>query len=235
MTERTFSPRILAETDEIIAWNKPPGLLTSGKDLDDPNCAQYRAMEYTDDMVWVLHQLDRDTSGVLLLAKKKGVISEWQQIWDTWAVEKFYVALVHGRLGESPMVIDAPIRRLGRRGYTEVEVHEDGKPAKTRVCELSAAKNYSLVLARGLTGRTHQIRVHLQHVGCPLIGEERYNSIPCGFHDRHALHALAILTDHPAPLDDIEAPLPDDLRDVAGGLDVETAPLENWRDYSPVA
>lgn len=229
-----FAERIIVETDEILAWDKPPGLVTSGRDLDDPDCAQYEAMEYAGEMVWVLHQLDRHTSGVLLFAKKKRVVSEWQDIWDTWAIEKFYVALVHGRLEQSPEIIDAPIRRLDRPGYTEVAIDDEGKPAKTRVCELSAATNYSLVLARGLTGRTHQIRAHLQHVGCPLIGEERYNSIPCGYHDRPALHALAILTDEEPPLDHIEAPFPDDLREPAERLGIDLDPLERWRDFSTV-
>lgn len=234
MSEQEFSRRIIAETDEIIAWNKPPGLLTSGQNLDDPNCAQYRAIQYAGDMVWVLHQLDRDTSGVLLFAKKKKVVRQWQKIWDTWAIEKFYVALVHGRLPDSPMMIEAPIRRLGKTGYTKVAVGDGGKEATTRVVELSAATSYSLVLARGLTGRTHQIRAHLQHVGCPLIGEEKYNSIPCGYHDRHALHALAMLTDNPAPIDEIVAPFPDDLRDVARRLDLDLEPLDRWRQFTTV-
>lgn len=234
MSSNSFSERIIAETDEIIAWDKPPGLLTSGQSLKDPDCAQYEAMEYADGMVWVLHQLDRDTSGVLLFAKKKRVVSKWQKIWDSWAIEKFYMALVHGRLKESPMIIDAPIRRLGRSGYTEVSIDEEGKPAKTRVVELSAAKNYSLVLARGLTGRTHQIRVHLQHVGCPLIGEEKYNSIPCGYHDRHALHALAIATDNPPPLDLIEAPFPEDLTRVADRIDIDLSVMQRWTEFTTV-
>lgn len=237
MTDIDFSERILAETDEIIAWDKPPGVLTSGQSLEDPDCAQYDAMEYADDMVWVLHQLDRDTSGVLLFAKKKSAVQKWQDVWDSWAVEKLYVAVVHGRLPESPTVVEAPIRRMGRTGYTEVEVHEEGKPARTRICELSVGEddNYSLVLARGLTGRTHQIRVHLQHVGCPLVGEEKYNAIPCGYHDRHALHAFAVLLDHPPPLDEIVAPFPEDLREVAGRLELDVKPLERWKEFTTVA
>lgn len=229
MTDLKFQQRIIAETDGIIAWNKPTGLLTSGQDLQDPDCAQYWAMQYAGDMVWVLHQIDRDTSGVLLFAKKKKLVQRWQKRWHTSQFRKYYAALVHGQLdGDSSTIIDAPLKRMGRKGYTEVEVNDDGKEARTEVWQLSTTGNYSLVVARLHTGRTHQIRAHMQHIGCPLIGEERYNAIPCGHHDRHALHALAIVTDRAAPLDHMEAPMPDDLCRTADTLGIDLQALDGW-------
>lgn len=223
-----FEDRILVKTAEILAWNKPPGLCTTGRDLDDRRCAQYEVIEYEGAMVWALHQLDRYTSGVVLFARQKNAVSRWQALWHDGALQKYYVALVHGRLPEKHMRIDAALRRENRPGHTHVVVDPRGRAAATEIWEIDSAHNYSLVLARPLTGRTHQIRVHLQHLGCPLIGEAQYNSIPCGYHDRHALHALAITTDQPAPLHHIEAPLADDLLPVATRLDIDIDPLTQW-------
>lgn len=224
-----FAEHILVETEEMIAWNKPPALATTGRDLDDPDCAQHLAIDYVGDMVWALHQLDRDTSGVVLFSKKKSLVARWQTRWNTEAVTKYYAALVHGRLTDSPMQIEAPLRRHSRRGYTEVTVDEAGKEALTEVWAVDESDHYSLVVARAVTGRTHQIRVHLQHIGCPLVGEERYNSIPCGYHWRHALHAWMIVTDAPAPFDVIVAPVADDLEQPARRLKLDLNTLVSER------
>ena len=230
-TDIDFADRILVDTGEIIAWNKPAGLLTTGRNLDDPDCAQHLAIEYIDhNMIWALHQLDRDTSGVVLFARQKHLVKKWQDRWNTPAIEKYYALLVHGHLPESPTTIDAPLTKLGRTGYTEVAVDDDGKRAVTDCWELDRSDHYSLVVARLRTGRTHQIRAHLQHIGCPLIGEERYNSIPCGYHDRHALHALAIRTDRSPPLDLMEAPVAEDLVYPAEKLDLDLDRLRDWTE-----
>ncbi len=227
MSDESFARRILVETDDLIAWNKPPVLATTGRDLDDPNCAQYQAMQYAGEMVWALHQLDRDTSGVVLFARKKSLVASWQNRWSTAAIQKYYVALVHGRLPRSPMKVDEPLLNHNRKGYTEVTIDTAGKPAVSHFVELSAARSYSLVLARPITGRTHQLRVHLQSVDCPLIGEKRYNSIPCGHHNRHALHAMVIATDCDAPLNVIEAPLAQDLLQPSHALGIDLSILTN--------
>ena len=229
MADTEFRRRVLADAHGILAWNKPPGLCSTGRTLDDPDCAQHRAMQYADGMVWALHQLDKDTSGVVLFARKKNLVAPWQRRWNTPAVQKYYAALVHGRLPRTQTTVDAPLRRMERRGHTRMTVDDQGKPALTELWELSHSKHYSLVLARPRTGRTHQVRVHLQHIGCPLIGEERYNSIPCGYHNRHALHALAIITDQRPPLHHIEAPLADDLHRPAHRLHLDLSPLGDWR------
>ena len=179
-------------------------------------------------MVWALHQLDKNTSGVVLFARKKSAVERWQRRWADGQLQKFYIALVHGSLPTPTVHVDAPIKRLSRRGYTQVVIDDAGKAATTELKQLSSCGPYSLVLARLLTGRTHQIRAHLQHVGCPLIGEKLYNSIPCAHHDRQALHAIALTTDQPPPLARIEAPFPDDLRTVASKLGIDLAPLDDW-------
>lgn len=229
-TASNFATRILVETDRVVAWNKPAGLATTGRDLDDPDCAQHLAMQHYDRMIWAIHQLDRDTSGVVLFARRKQTVAQWQQRWNTPAVRKYYAAMVHGRPDDSPVSVEAPLKRHDRRGYTEVTVNESGKSAKTTVWTLDHSDHYSLIIARPHTGRTHQIRVHLQHIGCPLIGEERYNAIPCGYHHRHALHALALCTDRPAPLQRITAPVADDLYDPATRLGLNLDRLDDWME-----
>lgn len=230
----SFARRILVETDEILAWNKPAGLSSTGHSLDDPDCAQFLAMQYGGSMIWALHQLDRDTSGLLLFAKKKKLVGQWQKIWHGPDFQKYYVAIVHGRLPTSQIKIDAPLRRDDSEGYLRVVIDEEqGREATTLACELSASESYSMVLVRLLTGRTHQIRAHLQFIGCPLLGETLYNSIPCGHHHRHALHSLAIHTGLPSPLDAFEAPLAEDLVELASKLDIDLAPLEFWGENYP--
>ncbi len=224
-----MGPTILAQTDTIVACDKPAGLSTTGHDLDDPNCLQYRLMEHFDQPVWALHQLDRHTSGVVLFSLKKSAVHPWQSDWRE-GVDKIYVALVHGVVSQATMTIDAPIRRINDdNAYTTVAVDEGGKRAVTDVARLSTGNHYSLILARLRTGRTHQIRAHLQHAGHPLIGEKKYNQIPCAHHDRQALHALAIWTDHAPPLDELVAPLADDLKQVASRLSIPLDELNNWR------
>ena len=224
-----MQPSILARTDTIIACDKPPGLATTGFDLDDPDCLQYQLMEHLGEKVWALHQLDRFTSGVVLFSRRKSAVHTWQSDWHE-GVDKIYVALVHGVVDQAKMTIDAPIRRLDDdNNFTTVAIDPTGKSAITDVARLGTGSHYSLILARLRTGRTHQIRVHLQHAGHPLIGEKKYNQIPCAHHDRHALHAMAILTDHPPPLGEIVAPFADDLNAVAQRLSIPLDGLDSWR------
>ena len=226
-TSETFESRILACTDEVLAWNKPPGLATTGRTMEDRHCAQGWAIAHEGRTVWAIHQLDRHTSGIVLFARKKSVVGHWQRLWHQGRVKKYYLALVHGRLKSPTVTIDAPLKKSAERGRTAVAIRAEGKPAKTHVEELSSSGAYSSVMARPLTGRTHQLRVHLQSAGCPLIGERQYNSIPCGHHRRHCLHAFALICDASPPMDQIVAPFPDDLREVAERMRIDLGPLTN--------
>lgn len=184
-------------------------------------------------MAWALHQLDQDTSGLMLFATHKRLVALWQAHWSSSALQKIYVALVHGRLPRRRVLIDAPLARARRSGSRPIIISPEGRPAQTEAIELTTTGSYSLIAARLITGRTHQIRAHLEHIGTPLLGEATYNSIPCGFHPRQALHALAITSSSPLPALSLEAPLAADLLELAARLDLYTDPLQDWRTLFP--
>ena len=123
----------------------------------------------------LVHRLDRETSGCLVLAKKRSALRSLHALFREGVVEKSYLALAIGdwQLGEQ--LIDAPLLVQNRSGgERHVIVHEEGKSAQTRIRLSRTYGQYSLLQCSPLTGRTHQIRVHAQHAGHPLAGDERY-------------------------------------------------------------
>lgn len=196
---------ILIDTEELVAVNKPVGLPSTGRTTADPDSAQFKAQELLGAPLWALHQLDRDTSGVLLFVRRKSAVAEWQTRWKS--LRKRYIAAVHGAFPE-PRHIRLPIAPTKSSGLRRVEADSAGKSAYTEVRPLDVAGPYSLVECTLHTGRTHQIRVHLEAIGHPLIGEGVYTDIPCGFHPGPALHALSVISFLPPPLDEVVAPLP---------------------------
>lgn len=231
-----FARRVVAEYRGLVAWDKPAGLPSTGRTLADPECAQARAMAWAGRMVWAVHQLDRDTSGLLLFARKKSALLRAQQALAARDLRKIYLALVHGRPSQDSLLIDAPLRKRSQQGRSVVDVHRSGKDAKTRVWRWASSPdgNYSLIAAELLTGRTHQLRAHLQHAGHPLLGETLYNSIPCALHPRQALHALGLFNHagHDAlPDEPLIAPLADDLVRLAGRLNI-ALPADNAQGWA---
>ena len=121
------------------------------------------------------HRLDRETSGCLVLAKRRSALRRLHALFRDGAVEKNYLALAVGdwQLGER--LVDAPLLVEHRQGgERHVIVSAAGKPAQTRMRLSRSFGQYSLLLCQPLTGRTHQIRVHAAHLGHPLAGDERY-------------------------------------------------------------
>jgi 23S rRNA-/tRNA-specific pseudouridylate synthase len=199
---------ILLEEDEILAVDKPPGLPSTGRDLDDPECVQWRLQEQIGHPVWAVHQLDKDTSGVLIFTRHKRWVQSWQK--KLAAGSKVYQAIVHGSPPWEKMVVDAPLLRKGKLMCVEPE----GKPAKTTLTVRVRGSEHALIEARIHTGRTHQVRVHVAHLGHPLVGEKLYRDPPCELAPRHALHAWRVK----AAGRTIEAPLPADLREMRSVL-----------------
>ncbi len=183
---------IIYEEDGLIVVNKPAGLSTSGRDLSDPDCLQYGLMEKYRRKIWAVHQLDKDTSGVNLFVRRKSLVNEYMlKLRDPHTV-KTYVAICHGVLPKKRIKIDEPIGWLGEKRNSRYGVTPKGKHAKTIAHLIDASKEFSLVSVNIFTGRTHQIRVHLAHIGHPIIGEPWYCDPPCELHYHHALHALSI-------------------------------------------
>jgi 23S rRNA pseudouridine1911/1915/1917 synthase len=167
----------------------------------------------------IVHRLDRDTSGLLVVAKNEAARAALARQWKERQVEKGYLALVHGRLEPSEAVVDAPIGRDPRHRQ-RMAVVEGGRAARTayRVRRYLPAGQagrdvYSLVEVTPSTGRTHQIRVHFAALGHPLVGDRVYGR-PSSVLRRQFLHAHRLAFRHPVdgrPLE-FESPLPEDLQ-----------------------
>jgi len=167
----------------------------------------------------IVHRLDRDTSGLLVVAKNEAARAALVRQWKEQQVEKGYLALVHGRLEPLQGVIDAPVGR-DQRHRQRMAVVEGGRAARTayRVQRYlqggpSDRDVYSLVEVTPSTGRTHQIRVHFAALGHPLVGDRVYGR-PSAVLGRQFLHAHRLAFRHPVDgrLLEFESPLPDDLR-----------------------
>lgn len=209
----------------LIAVDKPPGkLVIPGRGAPETTVQEEVAAEHG--RVWVVHRLDRWTSGVLLFARTAAAHRAVNLAFDGREVKKRYLALVRGSVTPEAVLTDAIA--AGRRGRMKVVQSDDprGKPAETRVRLLGSFAGrgsvpaLSLVEALPRTGRTHQIRVHLAAAGTPLVIDPDYGSSdPIRDESGHTLlartplHAARLELTHPAtgaPLV-IEAPLPADM------------------------
>lgn len=229
---------LLYEDDGLLVINKPAGLVThpAYKHPDGTLCDAVFAWQEAKGAgrPWLLHRLDRETSGVVLFAKtveaRRAVVRQFER----HSVRKLYVAVTIGRLAPERGILEAPLRRdpVDRR---RTIVDDEGQQAATRYVTLATHDGYSLVLAEPLTGRTHQIRAHMAHLGAPLVGDVRYIELAragraAGDVTRHVefaprvmLHAWRIGIVYPttgAPFE-VTAPVPDDLLAVAQHLKLD--------------
>lgn len=214
MPTLAIKPHILSSEGGFYVVNKPYGWPTTGRNLEDDDCIQYHLMRHHGSMVWALHQLDADTSGLCLFTTRKEWIQPIKILWARPDTYKDYLAIVHGSPSWTNMIVDEPI---GKNEMNQLGVHASGKPAHTEFKVIDANKDYSLLRARLFTGRTHQIRIHLSHLKHPLVGEEWYSSPPCAQHHRQALHAhrLSFPQNSLMPSDSYTAPLAADLKTLA--------------------
>jgi 23S rRNA pseudouridine1911/1915/1917 synthase len=212
-TAAVVAPRleleVLAIDRYLVAINKPAGLLSEHDRFGSPSLeellpAMLRARGERD-RVWLVHRLDAGTSGVIVVARTPMAVKALSEQFHDGKARKQYLALCCGRL-EGERLIEAPI---GRALRTRHEVRADGKPAATRIVSLDANDTASLVRAEPRTGRTHQIRVHLAHLGHPLWGDRLYGGpayTPGASAEpiaRPMLHAARLALAHPktgAPL-----------------------------------
>lgn len=202
---------VLYEDSGLIAVDKPAGVTATGRD-DDESLEQTLARE-RGRALWPLHQLDRDTSGVMLFVTRRSLVPPWQKRLSDRRTHKRYLAVVHGSPTWQRTRIDAPLAY--DEGLRRVVVRDDGRPALTLARVRARTTTHALLEVRLETGRTHQARVHLAHVGHPLVGERRYRQPPSDEHPRQALHAWRLeVADGPR----VEAPLPADLRELCERL-----------------
>jgi 23S rRNA pseudouridine1911/1915/1917 synthase len=199
---------ILYEDDWLIFVDKPPGVVVQrGYDADEPvvleGVASY--LEAKGEQAILMQRLDRGTSGVLFFSKDPSINAKLTRQFERKRIVKEYLAIAEGKLGGAQW-IDAP---LGRIGPISFGVRDGGKRAVTRIEPLEAGEAGSLVRIRLLTGRTHQIRVHLAAIGHPLAGDWLYGERNAS---RPMLHAKSLEMTHPATNETItiEAAVPED-------------------------
>lgn len=225
LTPADIRRRTLLDVDGWWAVDKPPFLPTVGRHLDDQDCLQYWVMETARRMVWSAHQLDADTSGVCLFLRHRSLVPVAQARMAHPVGQKTYLAVVHGAPRQDVGRILAPLGPMPQ-DPTRQGVTETGRPAATRYRVLQRTTQHAIVALRLETGRTHQIRLHLGHIGLCLVGEAWYRTPPCLVHPRQALHAWAVRFSDGKMPSRIVAPVPDDLRGliVRLGMDPDALP-----------
>jgi 23S rRNA pseudouridine1911/1915/1917 synthase len=201
---KKYHPRgltILYEDRDILVVDKASGLLTIGNEKIRDNTAFYLLNEYvrkgnhkSRNTVFIVHRLDRDTSGVLVLAKNENAKYYLQDEWSEF--QKQYSAVVHGMLPEQEGLITSYLVENRAHKMYSVSDPRLGKLARTAYRVLRESPNYSLLEIDLLTGRKNQIRVHLADIGCPVVGDTKYGVKERGI-KRLALHAARITITHP--------------------------------------
>lgn len=170
--------RILYEKDGLLVLNKPAGLAVhGGSGVSYGVIEALRAMRPEARFLELVHRLDRDTSGLLMVAERRSVLSALHEQLRDGKMEKVYVALLAGRLRGREHRVEAPLKKnVLASGERIVRVARDGKEAVTLFRVIEQFDKATLVEARPLTGRTHQIRVHAQQLGHPIVGDDKYTS-----------------------------------------------------------
>ena len=192
---------ILHEDKDILVVEKPAGLLTIGTERDKSRTAHFLLNDYvrkgdpkSRNRVYVVHRLDQDTSGILLFAKSEQAKKFLQEHWEH--TDKHYLAVVHGRLTPSEGTISTCLaENAAQRVYSTLDATK-GKLSHTAYKVLKENKGLSLVEIHLLTGRKHQIRVHLSEKGHPVAGDRKYGNGDL-VTKRLALHARSISFIHP--------------------------------------
>jgi len=207
---------VVYEDDDLVIINKQAGMVahpTMGHPSHTlSNALRHYALGKGEDYKpRLVNRLDRDTTGIMIFAKNayaQHVVSEEMK---ANRVQKYYLALVHGRVQKSEGVVDAPIEREAEDSMRRI-VREDGKQSVTHYQIVRELNNATLLKIDLKTGRTHQIRVHMSYLGHPLVGDELYGSFERAIIKRQALHAYEMTFKSPRRgMITVTAPLPDDL------------------------
>lgn len=208
--------RILFEGEDLLVVDKPYGIPTSGKSLDDDDALQYWLIQRHGSMVWAVHQLDADTTGVNIFVTRRKLVGTYQKALADRNTTKRYYALVYGVPTWEEKLCQEPIGYVDRRS---LGVTPQGKPAESYFRVIHSGEHFSLIEATIRTGRTHQIRIHLSHLGHSLVGEEWYRESPCQLHKRQALHAYEVNFEQSIS-GKFHAPLAEDFISLSKRLDI---------------
>nr|WP_264755588.1 RluA family pseudouridine synthase [Psychrobacter sp. FDAARGOS_221] len=209
--------RIVYEDEGLLVLNKPSGMAVHGGSGIDFGVIEAIREATGKKYLELIHRIDRDTSGLLMISKKRSTLKVMQEHLRQKTIQKHYLCIVKGQPALNDMTIDAPLLRYtlasGERRVRVDKSSSDAKSSQT-VCKVLArfelnGQPVSLIEAMPLTGRTHQIRVHLAYLGHPLLGDDKYNESDKSGVRRLCLHAWKLdIPDY----DDIYAPLPEDIQ-----------------------
>ncbi len=226
---QALGSQIIYEDDVIIVLNKPSGLAVhGGSGLSFGVIEGLRALRPESKFLELVHRLDRDTSGLLLVAKKRSALKHLHEQLRVKTMRKQYLALVRGQWQPHVKVVNAPLlKNILQSGERIVRVNSDGKPSETRFQIVQKFANATLVMASPITGRTHQIRVHTAHAGHPIACDDKYGErafdeqVKLAGLNRLFLHAYRLTFIHPVTDKELtlEAPLGKELQAVLDRLE----------------
>ena len=217
------------EDDAMIVLDKPAGVAVhGGSGVSFGVIEQLRRARPQAKLLELAHRLDRETSGLLVVAKKRSALTRLHDLFREGGISKRYLALVKGRWINRLQHVRLPLHKyLTPEGERRVAVAEEGKEAHSIVRLVARWQNFSLVEVELKTGRTHQIRVHLAHLGFPLAGDDKYGDFSLNRDLQKAglkrmfLHAAKLALPHPLSGEPLafEAPLPMELKRFLERLD----------------
>ena len=223
-----FDLPLLYEDEGLIAANKPAGMAVhGGSGISYGVIEQLRLARPQAKFIELVHRLDRDTSGLLLLAKKRSVLTAMHELIRDGQMDKRYLVLVQGRWPVGKQHVKLKLQRyVTGGGERRVSVDEAGRESHTVFDLERACGDYSLLQAQLKTGRTHQIRVHLAHLGFPIAGDDKYGDFELNKRlakqglKRMFLHAWKLAFVHPLDAEKVKlaAPLPQELENFISAL-----------------
>ena len=225
---RQLDECVILEDDDLLVLNKPAGLAVhAGSNINQGIIEALRVTRAELPYLELVHRLDRDTSGCLLLAKNRDALLHLQQQMLNHDLNKRYLTIVKGSMGEQERIIEQPLlKNTVSSGERMVRVDPEGKAAKTLFIPVETFEKAQLVEVVLFTGRTHQIRVHSAFTGHPLAGDDKYGQRQFNKDmkkfglKRMFLHAWKLGITHPSSGQTImlEAPLPETLNNVVTRL-----------------
>ena len=219
---RSLALPVVFEVDALIVIDKPSGVAVhGGSGISFGVIESLRAERPKAKFLELAHRLDRDTSGLLMVGKKRSALVELHRMLRDGEVRKDYVAIVKGRWKGGGRTIDVPLHKyVTAEGERRVSVRDDGQQAISLFKPLAAGDTASMLDIRLMTGRTHQIRVHAAHVGHPILGDDKYGDFDLNRAlvkqgvKRLFLHARQLSLSHPLsgePLSFV-SPLPTEMQ-----------------------
>lgn len=227
---------LIHEDRDILVVNKPAGLLTMGTDSEKERTAYYALTDYVRKgaakskiRIFIVHRLDRDTSGVLVFAKNEEAKQYLQEHWEE--TRKTYLAIVHGHCAEKSGTVNSYLIESSALKVYATNDRVKGKAASTSYRVIKEIEGLSLLAINPHTGRKNQIRVHLADLGHPIIGDRKYGVEKDGY-KKLALHAASLTFTHPFKKEvcTFNAPPPGWFQRLFGQISTELYQQENSQD-----